>query len=109
MRLPNGESAVVDIEKLRSYCLNPHHPKGRNKARVLRSVGIGQADAEELRTALLQAATGGEARFGKLNSYGQSYIIDFQLLRQRRSVTIRSAWIVLTGQGSPRLVSCYVL
>jgi hypothetical protein len=61
MKLPNGARAIVEIRKLRAYCLNPQHPRGRNKARVFASVGIGEADAEELRTALVAAASDGEA------------------------------------------------
>jgi len=34
MLLPNGENAIVDIRKLRDYCLNPDNPRGGNKARV---------------------------------------------------------------------------
>ncbi len=34
MKLPNSDRAVVDIAKLRDYCLNPAHPRGRHKARV---------------------------------------------------------------------------
>jgi len=30
MKLPNGEQAVVAIEKLRDYCLNPYHHRGRH-------------------------------------------------------------------------------
>ncbi len=62
MKLPNGELAVVDIQKLRAYCLNPHHPRGRHKARVFASVGIQESGVEELRTALLRAAREAEAR-----------------------------------------------
>lgn len=109
MKLPNGERAVVGLEKLRSYCLNPHHPRGRNKARVFASVGIRESDAGELRTALLRAARDAEARVGILNAYGQRYIVDFELVRQSRTVTVRSIWIVLTGQDLPRLTSCYVM
>jgi hypothetical protein len=109
MKLPNGEQAVVDIEKLRAYCLNPQHSRGRHKARVFASVGIHESDAEELRTALLRAARTAEARLGLLNSYGQRYIIDFEMVRQNRAMRIRSSWIILTGQDLPRLTSCYVL
>jgi hypothetical protein len=56
MKLPNGEGAIVDIRKLRKYCLNAQHPRGRHKTRVFASVGILEADAEKLRTALLAAA-----------------------------------------------------
>jgi hypothetical protein len=37
MKLPNGERAIVDRRKLEECCLNPHHPRGRNKAKVSRS------------------------------------------------------------------------
>lgn len=109
MKLPNGADAVVEIEKLRGYCLNPHHPRGRNKARVFASVGIREADAEELQMHLLRAARDAEATLGTLNEYGQRYTVDFELVRQGRSVRIRSIWIVLTGQDLPRLATCYVL
>src|SRR5436853_7876618 len=34
MLLPNGKRAIVDIRKLRDYCLNPDNPRGSGKARV---------------------------------------------------------------------------
>ena len=34
MKLPNADRAVVEIEKLRDYCLSSSHPRGRHKARV---------------------------------------------------------------------------
>ena len=108
MKLPNGERAIVDGRKLQGYCLNPQHSRGRNKARVFASVGIRQADAEEFRTALLAAASNAEARLGVSNPYGQRYIVDFDLVRQDRTVRIRSTWIVRIGEDLPRLTSCYV-
>ena len=57
MKLPGAERAIVDIAKLRDYCLDPHHPRGRHKARVFASaLGLTQADAEILREALLAGA-----------------------------------------------------
>ena len=109
MKLPNGTRAIVDIRKLQAYCLNPQHPRGRNKARVFASAGIRQADAEELKTALLRAANNAEARLGVANPYGQRYIVDFDLPCQGRTVRIRSTWIVRIEGDLPRLTSCYVL
>jgi hypothetical protein len=109
MKLPNGERAIVDIGKLRAYCLNPQHPRGRHKARVFASVGIRETDAEELRTALLDAAVSGEAVPGAPNPYGQRYAVDFALLRHGRTVSVRSTWIVRERENLPRLTSCYVL
>jgi hypothetical protein len=109
MKLPNGDQAIVEIRKLLEYCLNSHHPRGRNKARVFASVGIRDADAEELRMALLVAAADTDAEIGVANVYGQRYIVDFDLVRQGRVVRIRSTWIVRIGDDLPRLTSCYVL
>lgn len=32
MHIPNAEQAVVDIRKLREYCLSMTHPRGKHKA-----------------------------------------------------------------------------
>ena len=57
MKLTNADAAVVDIEKLRDYCLNINHPRGRHKARVFASaLGLTADNAEELREAILQSA-----------------------------------------------------
>jgi hypothetical protein len=109
MKLPNGDNAIVDIRKLLEYCLNPQHPRGGNKARVFASFGIREADAEELRAALLAAARDADAEIGAANFYGQRYVVDFDLVRQGRVVRIRSTWILRTVDDLPRLTSCYVL
>jgi hypothetical protein len=62
---------------------------------------------EELRITLLAAAGDAEARLGTANPYGQRYIVDFDVVRQNKTVRIRSAWIV--REDLPRLTSCYVL
>ena len=109
MKLPNGERGIVDVQKLRGYCLNPQHPRGRNKARVFASVGFREVDAEELRVALLSAASDSEAQMGTANPYGQRYTVDFDLVRRGRTFRIRSTWIIELGAELPRLTSCYVL
>jgi hypothetical protein len=37
MLIPNAENAVVDIRKIRDYCLNPEHDDGKHKARIFLS------------------------------------------------------------------------
>jgi hypothetical protein len=109
MKLPNGDQAIVGIRKLLDYCLNSEHPRGRNKARVFAAVGIREAEAEELRAAILSAAQEAEAELGIANVYGQRYVVDCDFFRQGRAVRIRSTWIVRSEDGLPRLTSCYVL
>jgi hypothetical protein len=56
-KLPNAEKAVVEVRKLRDYCLSPEHPRGKHKARVFASaLGLTREDAGVLREALLSAA-----------------------------------------------------
>jgi hypothetical protein len=50
LKLPNAENAIVDIAKIRDYCLNPDHPEGKHKARVfLNKLGVTKSDADHLR------------------------------------------------------------
>lgn len=110
MKLPGGERAIVDIVKLRDYCLNPAHPRGRHKARVFAStLGLTAADADVLRDALLRAAREESATSGDADEYGERYTVDFDLARGDRKATIRSAWIIRRDDPGPRLTSCFVL
>jgi hypothetical protein len=49
VNLPHAELAVVDIAKLRDYCLNADHLRGRHKARVFAAVRtenvVGRSDS----------------------------------------------------------------
>jgi len=73
MRLPNGEHAIVDIRKLRDYCLNPDNTRGRHKARVFAAaLGITAAEASQLRAKLLEIARTGEAQRGELDLYASA-------------------------------------
>jgi len=110
MKLPGGAVAIVEISKLRDYCLDPRHPRGRHKARVfLSAVGLGQGDAEFLRSTLLDAAREGRAMVGESDDFGDRYTIDFRVIRGGREATVRSGWILRRGESAPRLTSCFVL
>lgn len=111
MRLPNGENAIVDIRKLTEYCLNPDNPRGRHKARVFAAaLGITVSNAEELREKLLEIArTTKSAISGESDAYGERYIVDFDWTTATGTAPVRSTWIVLNSEDTPRLTSCYVL
>lgn len=110
MKLPNAERAVVNIKKLRDYCLSAEHRRGRHKARVFEAaLGLTSEDAETLRAALLAAAVDGDAVLGDRDEYGQRFVLDFLWTGPGGTATIRSSWIVLGDEDSPRFVSCYVL
>jgi hypothetical protein len=80
MLVPNAEQAVVDICKLRDYCLNPEHDDGKHKARLFSSIlGMVASDAEELRQILLEVVKTHEAQLGRQDEFGQRYTLDFIL------------------------------
>ncbi len=110
MKLPGGDNAIVDIAKLRDYCLDPQHPRGRHKARVFEAtLGPAQSDDEFLREALVRAAREADALVGESDEYGDRFTVDFELNRGNRRAVVRSAWIVLRGETAPRLTSCFVI
>jgi hypothetical protein len=109
MLLPHGECAIVDLRKLRDYCLNPENPRGRHKARVFTAtLGMIAVDAPKLRAKLLEIARTGEAQRGELDLYGQRYTIDFEMETEVGKATVRSGWIVLHSKTAPRFTTCYV-
>ena len=72
MITPNADRAVVDIRKLRDYCLDPEHDEGKHKARLFKAAfGITSNDASVLREALLQAVKIHDAKLGRRDGYGQ--------------------------------------
>lgn len=114
MKLPNADRAVIDIEKLRDYSLNPNHPAGKHKARVfLAALGLKADDAERLRNLILEAILIAEATEQKASSYGQRFVVDFQATAFDKHVAtsklIRTAWIIRNDENFPRLTSCYIL
>jgi hypothetical protein len=110
VRLPNCERAFVDLKKLREYCLNPEHPRGRHKARIFaETLGFTAYDAEELRQALLEAACTNEAVLVGDDDFGPRYAVDFRIEGRAGIATVRSLWIVRRDEDFPRLISCYVL
>jgi hypothetical protein len=110
MKLPNSENAVVDLSKLRNYCLSEDHPIGRHKARVFASaLGLMVEDADTLRELLLTAARNHDATPTILDNYGQRYLLDFPIEGPDGPVQVWSCWIVLKDESAPRLTTCYVL
>jgi hypothetical protein len=103
---------VVEVAKLRDYCLSDGHPRGRHKARVFRSrLGLTANDAESMRRALLDAIQNRpeDLQPTDVDEHGQRYVLDFPMSTVVGAATIRSAWIALAGQDVLRLTSCYVL
>jgi hypothetical protein len=110
MKLPNPHQAVVEIDKLREYCLSRVHPRGRHKARVFEErLVISAEHAERLQGALLEAAYNNEVIEGISDAYGRRYMIDLEVTGPSGRAMIRSAWIIRVNEEFPCFVTCYVL
>ena len=100
----------MEMRKLHGYCLSLEHPRGRHKARVFASaMDLTAEDSEELRQALLSATVSEEAAPAEEDGYGQRYMLDFEMNTETGSATVRSGWIVRSGEDFPRFTSCWVL
>lgn len=110
MLIPHAENAVVDIRKLRDYCLNLEHDDGKHKARLFSSIlGMTADDAEELRQILLEVVKTQAAQLGRLDEFGQRYTLDSTVQWQNKSTRLRSGWIIEQGSDIPKLTTCYPL
>jgi hypothetical protein len=107
-KIPGGEAAIVDREKLTGYCLNPEHPRGKHKARVFATLGFTVENADDLRAALLTAAATVDALPAASDQFGDRYVLEFETSGPRGVGTLRSLWIVRRGERTPRLTSCFV-
>ena len=111
MMLPNGDRASVSLSRLRDYNLNPDHPTGKHKARVLvAALGFTRANAGQLQTILKRIARTHTAIAGAQDEHGQRYTIDFELENQHgKIVALRSGWMIDAGETTPRCLTVYVV
>jgi len=110
MKIPNAERALIDIRKLRDYCLDSEHDEGKYKARLFSAAFNMQAQhANELREILLQVVQSSDAVLGRRDGYGQRYVIDFMMEWRGKRAMVRSGWIIEHDSDTPRLTTCYPL
>ena len=108
MKIPNAEQALVDIRKLRDYCLNPEHDEGKHKARLFAAaLGMTSADAKDLRHALLEAVKGDNADLSRRDEFGQRYVVEFMLEWHNKRAIVRSGWIIEHDSDIPKLTTCF--
>jgi hypothetical protein len=108
MHLPNAEIAVVAREKIVNYLLNPEHPDGWSKARFFSSLGFTIVEWHTFATALRKVATGHPVKKIIESNHGRKYIIEGAIDSPFDDrATVRTVWIVDSGELVPRLVTAY--
>ena len=109
MKLPNAERASIAIEKLRDYCLNADHPRGKHKARVfLSALGLTSEHAEWLQDEIAKGILDTECVEVGSDRFGQYFIVDLAIEMQAGGAEVRTSWIIRDAENDPRLTSCYV-
>ena len=109
-KLPNAENAIIEVTKLRDYCLSPQHPRGRHKARRFQDLlGLTTSDADWLKQKLLAGVAIEPAEKQETDSFGSRWRVDIPLTRQGKAVVVRTGWIIRTGDQNPRLITCWIL
>ena len=108
MRLPGAESAVVPTEKLTGYLLSLAHPVGRSKAVFFRSLGYDETNAELLATGLKAVAAGNDVAETEATEFGTKYAVEGPLdTPSGVTTTLRTVWMVRSGEVAPRFVTAY--
>src|SRR5215472_4171950 len=96
-KLPHGEHARIPIEKLTDSCLNPDHPRGKDKARVFAAVlGSTRNRANELAAPVRQAAMEGDITKETMSIFGQYYRVDWAI-PTRGNAVLRTIWEIAPG------------
>jgi len=109
-RLPNAASVRIDLRKLRDYCLDPSHPRGRHKARVFKAaLGLEQRHASWLETAIRAGVSSADAVSEARDEHGSRWRADLLLQHEGRFALVRTVWQVSPDGAVSRLVTCYVL
>jgi len=84
------------------------HLRGRHKAKLFASaLGFTQANAKDLKAALLIAARDYDCVAGKANRFGKLYEIEFVCAGPGGRASLLSIWIIEHSELFPRLVTCY--
>jgi hypothetical protein len=109
-KLPNGERALIPMEKLTDYCSNPDHARRKDKARVFTAVlGTTRDSAHVLEDLVRQAARDGDITKEARTLWGQYYRVDW-VIPSRVDVVLRTIWEIAPGRrGSAPAVGVYSL
>lgn len=107
MKLPNGNHAFIEVEKVSAYLLSESHPVGRLKAQFFRGLGFRWGNPHALVAALQTLGREGEVVDRIETPFGIKYVVDGTVIGPRGSANVRTVWHARDEEGAPRLVTAY--
>jgi hypothetical protein len=108
MPIPNADRAIIAVEKLTAYLLNPAHKRGGAKARLLLALGYRSQEPGILEADLRAWQLSLDPVRTSQNAYGVAYEIEGPITTPSgRVVRFCSIWQLDTGSEVPRFVTMY--
>ncbi len=106
--LPNAEKAVIAEKRFRGYIVSENHPKGKDKARVIRSAtGLGAEHTLHLIAQVRTQIVDRPAYESRRNDFGRSFTVDMTLRGPCGIMPVRTVWIYRVGEDVPHFVTLY--
>nr|WP_258544712.1 DUF6883 domain-containing protein [Micromonospora provocatoris] len=103
---PDFRNPEIDTRKITSYAMNPEHPVGKNKYRVINAAtGLGPDDAATIEQQIREGVHIGTPIAGKADQYGRRWSVDLPLTGPSGTILVRTAWILDADASAPRLVT----
>jgi hypothetical protein len=108
MTLPNADRVLIPLRKLTDYLLSDTHPRGRGKARYLRSYGFTTDRADLLEAALCSIVMTGDLVATEHTAHGTMYVVvGASITPAGRMIRLRTVWIIEPADPRPRFVTAY--
>ncbi|MGW5558195.1 WXG100 family type VII secretion target [Micromonospora sp. NPDC003944] len=103
---PDFTTAEIDSRKIADYAMNPDHPVGGHKYRVINSAtGLGPDDANAVLQQIREGVLAGKPLLGKADEFGQRWNVDLPLTGPNGTIIVRTAWILKNETSAPRMVT----
>ncbi|WBB82216.1 WXG100 family type VII secretion target [Micromonospora sp. WMMD882] len=103
---PDFSAPTIDSRKITQYAMNPDHPVGRNKYRVINAAtGLGPQDAALIEEQIASGVRHGDPIPGRADEYGRRWSVDVELAGPTGNITVRTAWITDADGVNPRLTT----
>lgn len=105
-----ANTVEIDSRKLTEYALNPLHPKGQHKARVLQAaLGYTSADSQAIIEQIERQVLDVETVVQRIDVYGHHVFTDLEIIgAEGQRAVIRVAWEIAPDSQQARLVSLYL-
>lgn len=107
MKMPDAETATMDVRKITRYLLVPEHQDNGGKAKFFASCGFNLDNVDVFQSALLEHPVINSVQKTTTSDAGVKYVVECRLTTPNGlKPCIRTVWID-DGESPPRLVTAY--